>query len=122
MCQRAFGNAFGPLVTAPGLVWTRGSPRYFQSSNRARRGFCQDCGTPLSYEPDDADVEVAFCTLDDPSLVQPVTQVALEGRLPWVGNIDALPQPSETERAAMQPFLASIQSYQYCATDRDEPG
>ena len=40
MCQKAFGAFYGPLVTGKGLVWTRGEPSWFQSSNKVRRGFC----------------------------------------------------------------------------------
>ena len=54
MCQKAFGAFFGPLVPAPGLRWTRGTPKYFQSSNRVKRGFCDACGTPLTYVRDHA--------------------------------------------------------------------
>ena len=50
MCQKAFGSFFGPLVSANGLRWTRGEPKRFASSNLIRRGFCADCGTPLTYE------------------------------------------------------------------------
>ena len=39
MCQKAFGSFFGPLVTTHDLVWTRGAPAWFQSSNKVRRGF-----------------------------------------------------------------------------------
>ena len=52
MCQKAFGAYYAPLVTVPDgrLEWTRGAPRHFQSSNLVRRGFCEACGTPLTYE------------------------------------------------------------------------
>ena len=50
MCQKAFGSFFGPLVTSHDAHWTRGEPKWFQSSNRARRAFCGECGTPLAYE------------------------------------------------------------------------
>ncbi len=55
MCQKAFGAYYAPLVSVRGVQfsWTRGQPRYFQSSNVVRRGFCADCGTPLSYEAPD---------------------------------------------------------------------
>jgi hypothetical protein len=35
------------------LEWTRGQPSWFQSSNAARRGFCENCGTPLAYDAPD---------------------------------------------------------------------
>ena len=53
MCQKAFGAFYGPFVSAPKVRWTTGAPKYFASSNRVRRGFCEACGTPLSFEPDD---------------------------------------------------------------------
>ena len=54
MCQKAFGSFFAPLVSVDqaALAWTRGEPRRWRSSNHVRRGFCADCGTPLTYEPD----------------------------------------------------------------------
>mgnify|MGYP006200096753 CR=1 FL=1 len=55
MCQKAFGAYYAPLVSTRGAVleWTRGEPKRFQSSNVVRRGFCADCGTPLTYEAPD---------------------------------------------------------------------
>jgi hypothetical protein len=53
MCQKALGNVFAALVAAPrdGLSWTRGEPKRFFSSEHVARGFCGDCGTPLSTTP-----------------------------------------------------------------------
>ena len=50
MCQKASGNFYLPLVSVRGakLTWTRGEPKRFQSSNHGYRGFCADCGTPLT--------------------------------------------------------------------------
>ena len=46
MCQKAFGAAFGPLVSVKNqdLTWTRGQPKIFRSSNMVTRGFCANCG------------------------------------------------------------------------------
>ena len=51
MCQKASGQPFMALarVKPRDLVWTRGKPTIFKSSNLAERGFCPDCGTPLTY-------------------------------------------------------------------------
>ncbi|EPE99139.1 hypothetical protein RGCCGE502_06719 [Rhizobium grahamii CCGE 502] len=51
MCQKQFGGFFSALVTAPdeSMEWTRGEPSYFQSSINIERGFCKDCGTPMTY-------------------------------------------------------------------------
>ena len=48
MCQKAFGGFFGPLVSGYGVVWTRGEPSYFASSDKFRRGFCASGGAPIS--------------------------------------------------------------------------
>ncbi len=52
MCQKAFGNYFAPLVNMgeAKLTWLKAEPKRFQSSNWVKRGFCPDCGTPLTYE------------------------------------------------------------------------
>ncbi|TIS81232.1 MAG: GFA family protein, partial [Mesorhizobium sp.] len=55
MCQKASGNFYLPLVSVRGarLDWTRGGPKRFRSSSAAWRGFCAECGTPLTFEAPD---------------------------------------------------------------------
>ena len=113
MCQKAFGNAFGPLVTAYGLAWTRGAPKYFRSSNKVRRGFCADCGTPLCYEPDGFTAEIAIGALDDPSAVAPAIQVGIDARLSWFETLASLPPRPAAEQREVDRFLASIRSNQH---------
>src|SRR5580704_3545852 len=86
MCQKAFGAFYAPLVSAPGVTWTRGAPSYFQSSNRARRGFCHACGTPLTFEPDDGPVELAMGAFDDPIRTRPTIQHGMDARVPWLAD------------------------------------
>ncbi len=118
MCQKAFGSFYGPLVAAPGLTWTRGAPAHFQSSNRARRGFCRDCGTPLTFEPDDGPVELAIGAFDAPARVPPTIQHDLEARLPWLDELEALPVRTPQEASRVAPYYASIRSLQH--PDHDE--
>jgi hypothetical protein len=113
MCQKAFGAFFGPLVSAPGLRWTRGEPKHFQSSNRAKRGFCPECGTPLTFEPDDGPVEVAIGAFDHPGAIRPVIQHDLAARLPWLDSLSDLPVRSSEEAAAVAGYYASIVSRQH---------
>src|SRR5688500_18974324 len=110
MCQKAFGNAFAPLVTAPALQWTRGQPKHFRSSNRVKRGFCADCGTPLTYEPDGFPVEVAICAFDDPTSIPPVVQIGVDRRLPWFESLSSLPERPDAETAAAEAFFAGMVS------------
>ena len=118
MCQKAFGNAFAPLVTARGLTWTRGAPSYFQSSNKVRRGFCRDCGTPLCYEVSAGEPEIAIGSLDDPNQVAPQIQVGLEARLVWCASLPQLPGRSAEEAARLRPFFEGLVSYQH--PDRED--
>ncbi len=113
MCQKAFGGFFGPLVSAPVLVWTRGVPAYFQSSNRVRRGFCQACGTPLTFEPDQGPAEVAIGAFDHPEAIQPVIQHDLAAAMPWLAALESLPVRTPEEVAEAASFYASIQSRQH---------
>jgi hypothetical protein len=113
MCQKAFGNAFAPLVTAPGLRWVRGEPKRFRSSNKVSRGFCSECGTPMTYEPDGFDPEIAICTLDRPADVAPVIAVGLESRLPWCDALPGLPTRTPAEAAKVAAFFGDIVSHQH---------
>ena len=114
MCQKAFGSFYGPFVSAPGLKWTRGGPKYFQSSNRVRRGFCAECGTPLTFEPDDGPPEVAIGAFDNPANLRPVIQLEVASRLPWLDELAALPVRTQGEA-----YYASISSFQHPDHDTD---
>ena len=94
MCQKAFGGFFGALVTAHDLEWTRGAVRHFQSSNKVRRGFCGDCGTPLTFEYG-GPVEVSVGAFDDPSVVAPSIQLNPTDKQPFFDGLFALPVRSD---------------------------
>jgi hypothetical protein len=112
MCQKAFGSIGGLLVTAHDLAWTRGAPKHFASSNKVRRGFCADCGTPLTYEYEGG-TELAIAAFDRAAEIAPVIQLAVESRLPWVDRLPTLPTRSTAEAAKVAGFYASIVSYQH---------
>ncbi|MGF1619017.1 MAG: GFA family protein [Rhodomicrobiaceae bacterium] len=112
MCQKAFGGFFGPLVTGLGVKWTRGSPKHFASSNKARRGFCADCGTPLTYEHDGG-IELAIGAFDHPAFVAPVLQVNPADKLAFVDGLPSLPMRQRGENADADAFLAGIVSRQH---------
>jgi hypothetical protein len=95
MCQKAFGSFFGPLVTVPlsAFELTRGNIGVFRSSDLAERGFCRDCGTPLSFQYIGSEkIEISIGSLDDPTDVQPVIQFRTESRLPWFAGLAGLPE------------------------------
>jgi hypothetical protein len=100
MCQKAVGNFFAALVGAPNdrLVWTRGEPAIFASSDLADRGFCAQCGTPLFYRGKGSPrTGLTIGSLDDPSLAPPHVQVGMEGRYAFMDHLASLPDSGATE-------------------------
>ena len=113
MCQRAFGAFYAPLVIAYGLKWTHGKRRLFASSNVSQRGFCGDCGTPLSLENfDDDQIEIATGTLDDPELAPPTLQINQRYACTFVDGIGTLPEPDGDTVADNDAWNAKVTSYQ----------
>jgi len=117
MCQRAVGNVFAALtgVKKDRIEWTRGKPAFFASSSLAQRGFCANCGTPLTFAYHDAEwIYVTLGSLDDPSLVKPEKHFGIESQLPWVHVADELPHiPTEAsdKLLAMTVFQFQGQSH-----------
>jgi len=121
MCQKAFGGFYAPLVSVENdgdLTWTRGEPKRFQSSNYVNRGFCADCGTPLTYEAPDG-IGIAIATFDDPSAIAPAIQYGVEGKLPYTDHMAEIPARKTEDDFETQAFLASIVSYQHPDHDTD---
>src|SRR5689334_23376108 len=60
----------------------------WQSSSRAFREFCGQCGTPLAFRPIDRDImEMLAGSLDHPERAVPTYAVGREGKLGWVDTI-----------------------------------
>jgi hypothetical protein len=113
MCQKAFGAFYGPLVTGMDVEWTRGEPKRFRSSNLVRRGFCGECGTPLTYEPDGGAVELAIGAFDDPTAARPVIQINPADLLPFVDGLSRLPFRRSGEEPEAENFMRGVISYQH---------
>lgn len=118
MCQKAFGAFFAPLggVARQDFAWTRGAPRIFDSSSAAERGFCANCGTPLTFEYLGTDkIDVSLGSLDEPERGRPVVQYGIESRVSWVAQLPGLPS-QRTEEEGRQEMLDRI-----AATNRQHP-
>lgn len=111
MCQKAFGSFFGTFVSADQahLSWTRGQPSLFRSSAKVKRGFCNKCGTPLTYHHPGG-VELAIGAFDHPEQLEPQVQVNHHQRLPWIDTLFEKPAVTSPE---MEAFFASVESYQH---------
>ena len=93
MCQKAFGSFYAPLAGVPldKFELTRGQLGIFKSSDAVERGFCRDCGTPLTFRYlSEDEISISIGSLDDPSAARPVIQYGMEGRLPWLGINDVV--------------------------------
>lgn len=113
MCQKAFGAFYGPYVDAEGFAWTRGQPKYFQSSNLIKRGFCGDCGTQLSFESPRWTINIAIGAFDHPEKIVPALQIGLDTKLPYVDGLADLPDRPPEQKARMAEFYASLVSHQH---------
>jgi hypothetical protein len=93
MCQLAFGNTRAAYLNLrkDQLRWLH-EPAYFASSKIAQRGFCPNCGTPLSFAFHDSEfMDLAIGTLDDPSAFKPTEHWSIESRLARWHTDDGLP-------------------------------
>jgi hypothetical protein len=105
MCQRASGQPFMAFVRFPAsqVSWTT-PPETFMSSNRVERGFCRDCGTPLSYRNvTGLNVSLTLNSLDDPSVVEPEFAFTPDARPAWLDRLDAL-KPMQMDYAGEPGF------------------
>lgn len=90
MCQKALGNVFAALapIRKADLSWTSGAPKEYPSSDAASRGFCSDCGTPLTFRRHDSDwINVTIGSLDVPNDVPPTFNYGVESRVTWLHDI-----------------------------------
>ena len=95
LCQKAFGNVFAVFGSLPfaALIFTRGGPQPYRSTPYAERGFCQACGTPLTFRYLRSDwIAVAIGSLDRPEAVQPEMHWGIESQVPWLSMHDGLPR------------------------------
>jgi hypothetical protein len=121
MCQKAFGSFFAPLAGVPveSFEITRGTLAVFRSSDPTERGFCRDCGTPLTFRHvEHATINVALGSLDEPARVPPARQYGLEGRLPWFSSLASLAGETTTEQH-MQDLARRIAATSHQHPDHD---
>lgn len=77
-CRRTHGHFAAQTATAmDDLVLTeRRGLKWFQSSEKARRGFCGECGASLFWQREGGDtISIAAGTIDQPSGLQTIGHV-----------------------------------------------
>ena len=117
MCQKAMAAPFGAFASFPAaaVTWTRGARKTFLSSEHVARGFCGDCGTPLTFEAAGGGdtIALAVCAFDQPGALRPTRQLAADARLGWLADIDALPTRSAEDQAAYAAKYPPVVSRQH---------
>jgi hypothetical protein len=94
-CRRACS---APVVAwmgfAPNDVQWTGERQFYNSSAIARRGFCPDCGTQMSFESTrwPGEVHLLAASLDDPGNYAPQLHCHFAERLAWLHLSDDLPR------------------------------
>lgn len=93
-CRRNTGSAVATFVgfKPSQLEYLSGQRKIFESSPGVRRGFCPDCGTPLSYETDRSpdEIHLYLCSLDNPERFEAQSHVFYSERVPWFEIADEL--------------------------------
>ncbi len=87
------------------VTWTGKARSLRRSSPLALRGFCVECGSPLSFQYDDSDhVSIPVGALDAPEALRPLQHGGIESRLPWIAIDPHLPE----ERCDEDPDYRSL--------------
>ncbi len=101
------------------ITWTRGEPKRFASSNIGKRGFCETCGTPLTWEFEHW-LDVTVASFDDAAKIEPVVQMAMPGQFPWLWRLDAIAVRDGSADPEYANYLASVRSNQHPDHDTAE--
>ena len=91
MCRKFHGAAFATLadVEAEHFRWLRGkeSLREFKAENGTTRGFCQHCGSRLTFSsPNESSslIEIAISAFDNDLPVRPDAHIFVASAANWV--------------------------------------
>ena len=125
MCQKATGSPFGAFASfaIADLAWTRGAPKRFRSSDAIARGFCADCGTPLTFEAASGEgdhIALTIAAFDDPDAFPPMRQIKVADRIAWIDDLASVPRRSDADEAAAATRYPSVVSRQHPDHDTQE--
>lgn len=79
-----------------GLAW-------YRITDRARRGFCRECGSPLFWQIDEQDsTGIVAGSLDDASDIAPIGHIFVRDKAPYYAINDDLPRFEQSSEGALQ--------------------
>lgn len=95
-CRRATGAAAVTHVGAnlSDVAFVKGCVKIYESMPGVRRGFCCDCGTPLTYDSEryESYMQMYIGTFDEPERLTPLAHVNCSERISWFNTEDQLPR------------------------------
>ena len=90
MCRKTSAAPFVTWVIMPknNFNFTSDEPAVLESSNKGKRHFCRNCGTPLVFESSERaeQMDITTCSLDDPEAWPPTEDAYTETRLDWLAH------------------------------------
>jgi len=90
-CRRAAGAPAVAWITVPrkDFSFSKGKPKYFQSSPNVQRTFCPTCGTSLTYtiENRKGEIDITTGSLDHPENFPPKVDFFCRDNLPWMKTV-----------------------------------
>lgn len=98
ICQKSTGAPaeIAAYVKSGTLRYTKGQPKYYQSSPFGERGFCANCGSRLIWKHVGTEhpeyTNLSAGTLDAPEKIVPTSHQCVESQLPWYSFDDGLPR------------------------------
>ncbi len=107
MCQRWSSGTMAITAKFPAdvVTFTQGQPKTHRSSEKGRRGFCEICGSQLTFQylVKDPGVEtdlvletdmiyIPVGTFDNPEAIPPRWHYCIESKLSWLNIDDELPR------------------------------
>ncbi|WP_170475798.1 GFA family protein [Ruegeria arenilitoris] len=111
-CDSCRRQCAAPMTTYFGVRdgqwrWTGEEPKRFASSPGVERSFCSHCGTPISFRSVKmSDVmHLYVATLENPGLLEPSLNVAVEEKLSWLALSDELPGCIGPDYTKYQPIV-----------------
>jgi len=96
MCRKHSGAPALAFVHFPvaAFAWLKAEPKWYRSSQYARRGFCPACGSTVAMREEVLGDRVQVCvgSLDKPDKVQINDHVWTQERISWFEIKDELPR------------------------------